>query len=41
MLLVTFSGGPEPEREREKYYTFPALWLTQVLPRHPLAEPKT
>ena len=28
------------ERERAKYYTFPALRLTQVLPEHPLADPK-
>ena len=30
----------EREREREKYYTHPALRLIQVLPGHPLAEPK-
>ena len=27
-------------REREKYYTYPALRLIQVLPGHPLADPK-
>ena len=28
----------EREREREKYYTYPALRLIQVLPGHPLAD---
>ena len=28
------------EREREKYYTYPAPSLIQVLPGHPLADPK-
>ena len=28
------------ERERERYYTYPALRLIQVLPGHPLADPK-
>ena len=26
--------------DRERYYTYPALRLTQVLPGHPLADPK-
>ena len=30
----------ERERGRERDYTFPALRLTQVLPGHPLADPK-
>ena len=28
------------ERERERDYTYPALRLIQVLPGHPLADPK-
>ena len=28
------------ERERERYYTYPALRLIQVLPGHPLADSK-
>ena len=38
------SGTPgrerERERERERDYTYPALRLIQVLPGHPLADPK-
>ena len=30
----------ERERERERYYTYPALRLIQVLPGHPLADSK-
>ena len=30
----------ERERERERDYTYPALRLIQVLPGHPLADPK-
>ena len=30
--------GDERDREREKYYTYPALRLIQVLPGHPLAD---
>ena len=30
----------EKERERDIYYTYPALRLIQVLPGHPLADPK-
>ena len=29
------------QREREKYYTYPALRLIQVLPGHPRAEGAT
>ena len=29
-----------PMRERERDYTYPALRLIQVLPGHPLADPK-
>ena len=31
-------SATEREREREKYYTYPALRLIQVLPGHPLAD---
>ena len=36
----TFNPAGQRERERERYYTYPALRLIQVLPGHPLADPK-
>ena len=38
--LTQFQHQPKREREREKYYTYPALRLIQVLPGHPLADSK-
>ena len=36
--VIRANGGSE--RERERYYTYPALRLIQVLPGHPLADSK-
>ena len=40
VALAVRADAREREREREKYYTYPATRLVQVLPGHPLADPK-